>query len=287
MPTAFQRDTALSREGDGSFSGSVSETWRAGRGPHGGYLAALILRGLIEAVDDPGRAPRSLTVHYARAPEPGPVSLSPRVERSGRSLTTVSARLEQGGELMALALAAFSVPWPAAELDELPMPAVDPPDPRPAEPIDPRDGIPRFLTHMVMQPRIGAYPFMGSDAPMEVGGWLGLHEPQPLDAPAVALLTDAWLSPPFVRLSEPHVSPTIDLTIHFRRSLPRPGADPQDLVLAGFRTGLVHDGFFENDAVIWSRDGEVLAQARQLALLMPARPGQGTRPNRPVQAAQG
>jgi acyl-CoA thioesterase len=273
MATAFQRDTAVRRAAAVSFVGAVSETWRAGRAPHGGYLAALILRGLIETVDDAGRSPRSLTVHYARAPQPGPVRLTTTVERAGRSLSTLSARLEQDGELMALALAAFSVPWPALEVDELPMPQVAPPEPRPPDPIPGGRGIPRFLTHMVMQPRIGAVPFQGADAPMEVGGWLGLYEPQPLDAPVVALLTDAWLSPPFVRVSAPHVSPTIDLTIHFRRALPRPGGDDEELVLAGFRTRLVHDGFFENDAVIWAPDGSVLAQARQLALLMASPPG--------------
>ena len=270
MGTAFQRDTAVRRAADGSFAATVGETWRAGRGPHGGYLAALILRGLIEEVGDPAREPRSLTIHYARAPQPGPVRLAVTVERAGRSLSTVSARLEQEGELMALVLAAFSVPWPALEAHELPMPEVPPPERRRAEPIPVGPGIPAFLQHMVMAPRIGVAPFTGSDAPMDVGGWVGLHEPQLLDAPAVALLTDAWLSPPFVRLSEPAVSPTIDLTIHFRATLPRAEAHPDDLCLARFRTGLVHDGFFDNDAVIWAADGTVLAQARQLALLMPA-----------------
>ena len=31
--------------------------WRAGRGPHGGYLAAMLLRSLTETVADPARAP--------------------------------------------------------------------------------------------------------------------------------------------------------------------------------------------------------------------------------------
>ena len=59
------------------FGAEVSPGWRAGRGPHGGYLAAMLLRALTESVDDPQRAPRSLTIHYARAPEPGPVQIAP------------------------------------------------------------------------------------------------------------------------------------------------------------------------------------------------------------------
>ena len=66
-------------------------------------------------------------------------------------------------------------------------------------------------------------------------------------------------------------APTIDITIHFRTELPRPtrdGAapDPRELVLARTHTTLTHEGFFEEDAVIWDRDGTVLVQSRQLAL---------------------
>ena len=153
---------------------------------------------------------------------------------------------------MALALAAFSVPWSAPEFGELPMPPTASPDPRPGEPNPVGEGVPRFVQHMVMQPRLGPLPFSQSDAPMEIGGWLGLYEPQPLDAPVMALFADAWPSPPFVRLEHPAFSPTIDLTIHFRQVLPRADAAPDELCLARFRTGLVHDGFFENDAVIWA-----------------------------------
>jgi hypothetical protein len=66
------------------------------------------------------------------------------------------------------------------------------------------------------------------------------------------------------------VSPTIDLTIHFRVPMPRaPDPDPDELCLARFRTRLVHEGFFDEDGVIWAKDGTVLAQSRQLAILLP------------------
>ena len=147
------------------------------------------------------------------------------------------------------------------------MPLTAPPDPRPTARIPADSGMPRFVQHLVMQPRFGPPPFTGSDAPMETGGWLGLFEPQPLDAPALALFSDAWWSPPFGRLGGLWTSPTIDLTIHFRQAITDP--DPLALCLAHFSTALVHDGFFENDAAIWSADGRLLAHARQLALLLP------------------
>lgn len=225
------------------------------------------MRALVNAVDDPERQPRSLTIHYARAPEPGPVELHATVERAGRSLSTLSARMLQDDRPVALALAAFSKPWAGPEIHDLPMPSVAPPDAERVSAPPVRERLPAFVRHLVMQPRLGG----ASDGPMDAGGWLGLAEPHALDAIALALLCDAWFSPPYVRMPAFVPTPTIDLTIHFRATLPTPGADPHELCLARFRTRHVHEGFFEEDGVIWSRDGEVLAQSRQLALMIPAR----------------
>lgn len=276
MPTVFDLDTAVSRQEPGdparaSFLAEISPDWRAGRGPHGGYIAAILLRALIETVADPERSPRSLTIHYASSPEPGPALIDVAVEREGRSLSTLSARLEQDGKLMALALAAFSTPWDAPDVDVLPMPALPPPDMERRSSPALFKGAPPFTRQLVMQPRVGAIPFTGADAPMEIGGWIGLPEPRPVDAPAVALFADAWFPPSFIALSAPAVSPTVDLTIHFRRPLIATERDPEELCLSVFRTRLLHEGFFEEDGVIWGADGAVLAQSRQLAIVMPIR----------------
>ena len=86
---------------------------------------------------------------------------------------------------------------------------------------------------------------------------------------ADGLVSDAWFPPSFIALDSPAVSPTIDLTVHFRTSMPRVAAgDPDELCFARFRTGVLHDGFFEEDGVIWAQDGTVLAHSRQLAIMM-------------------
>ena len=84
----FERDTAVRRRrgaedepGEALFDATVADGWKAGRGPHGGYLAAMLLRALTETVDEPARTPRSLTIHYTRAPDPGPVTIATRIER--------------------------------------------------------------------------------------------------------------------------------------------------------------------------------------------------------------
>jgi acyl-CoA thioesterase len=279
METVFDRDTAVRRldaTGDGngrqptaSFAADIAPGWRAGRGPHGGYLAAMLLRALTETVDDPTRTPRSLTVHYPSSPAPGPATIDVTVERQGRSLTTLSARLEQDGKVMALALAAFSTPWEAPEADALPMPDLPGPD------LERRDtprlfkGAPEFTRQLVMQGRVGAMPFIGAEHPMELGGWIALPEPRPLDPLSLTLFADAWFPPSFIALSEPAVSPTVDLTIHFRQSPPPQEGALDGMCLSIFNTRLLHEGFFEEDGVIWAPDGSVLAQSRQLGIVMP------------------
>ncbi len=269
---AFDRDTAVELQqesgGERTFSAEVSPEWRAGRGPHGGYLAAMFLRALIATVAEPERAPRSLTIHFASPPEPGPVSIRTVFERRGRSLSTLSGRLEQDGRLIALALAAFSVPWGGPELADLEPPAVRPPDPvREAGQLL-RRGAPEFTRHLVMQPRLGGTPFTGSAEPMEFAAWIGMAEPRAVDALSLAFFCDALLPALFPRLTEPAVVPTVDLTVHFRASMPA-SADPAELCLARMSTNVIHGGFFEEDGVIWSADGTVLAQSRQLGIILP------------------
>jgi acyl-CoA thioesterase len=279
MDTVFDRDTAVRRvdgeaggvqvAGEALFAADIASGWRAGRGPHGGYLAAMLLRALIASVEDLERTPRSLTIHYTRAPEPGAIEIRTILEREGRSLSTLSARMQQAGRTTALALAAFSVPWRAPDAHELPMPELGPPDEQRISTPKLFKGAPEFTRHLVMQPRVGAVPFAGSGAPMRIGGWTGLPEKRPVDALSLALFCDAWFPPSFIALDSPAISPTIDLTIHFRQSIDGCNCDPAALCLGVFDTRLLHDGLFEEDGVIWAPDGTVLAQSRQLGIIMP------------------
>jgi acyl-CoA thioesterase len=267
-PVSFDDDTALAPDGDNRWQGRLAEGWDTPRGPLGGYVLALMLRGFELAVADPQRTARSVTAHFLRAPAVGPISVTVSVVRKGRSLSTLSGRLEQDGRLIALGLAAYSKPWESPVLDEAPMPEVEPPDEarppfggefRPDQP-------PPFTQRLTMQHRFGEPPFSGADR-AETGGWLGLCDRRPLDSLVIALLADAWFPAPWPRLDELAPAPTIDLTIHFRTPLPL----PDSLLLGRFRTSLVRDGFFEEDGELWAPDGTLVAQSRQLALLLGAR----------------
>jgi acyl-CoA thioesterase len=262
----FDAETGLEPQADGVWQGEIAEGWDTPRGPLGGYVMALQMRGLELAVDDAERQARSVTMHFLRVPEAGPVTVRATVERQGRSLSTVSGRLEQNGKLVGLALGAYSKPWEGPHLDDLPMPDVPPPDSHDA-PKDARRSAkpPPFVGRLVMQSRFGD-PAFSSSGNGETGGWLGLKQDRPVDALAIAVIADAWFPAPWPRLKKFAPAPTVDLTIHFRSPLPVQGP----LLLGRFHNHYVRDGFFDEDGAMWAPDGTLVAQSRQHGLLLGA-----------------
>jgi acyl-CoA thioesterase len=265
----FDTDTAVEDLGGGRFGAEMSERWWVERGPNGGYVAAVVLRAIQAAVGTE-RAPRSLTIHFPRAPRSGAVELAVSVDREGRSATFLSARLEQDGVLCASALAVLSEDWDQPGFNDVEVPAVEPPLELYSPDPDEVDNMPAMFQNYSVRPAIGEPAFSGG--PAHSGAWLRAREPRPLDPPLATAMLDAWFPAPFVRLERPAAAPTIDYTVHFRSPLPPPGASAEDPYLAVFSTGLARHGFFEEDGELWSADGILLAHSRQLALLL-ERPG--------------
>ena len=267
--TRFERDTAVALAADGGYDVRIDGAWWIVMGPNGGYLAALVLRALEAAVGDATRSPRSLTLHYVTPGVAGPARVHVRMERSGRSLSSLSARLEQDGRIVALALASFGRSRGSLEFQDIHMPEVAPPETLPE----------RETMHgrtVPMRARFDTRPALGSTEPGAAsrsvsGGWLRLAEPFVPDAPALAMFCDAW--PPTIAQRQAlgpdglRGVPTIDLTVHFRAPVPA-DARPDDFYLCVFRSQTARDGFLEEDGEIWTRGGILLAQSRQLAMLI-------------------
>jgi len=142
------------------------------------------------------------------------------------------------------------------------------PLPEDLPPLARAETMPPFFDHWDHRPALGAPPFSGADEAF-TGGWMRLAEPRIADALLLTAVSDAWPPAPFARVREPMTAPTLDLTVHFRRALPAPGARDTDHVLGVFRSRLAHEGFFGEDGELWSRNGLLLAQSRQLAMAMP------------------
>jgi acyl-CoA thioesterase len=259
VSSAFLRDTAVESLGGGSYRAHVSAEWFTPRGANGGFLAAIVLRAMLAEEHDAQRAPRSLTLHYLRPPAEGDVQISVTAERRGRQVTTYSARMEQDGRVCVLAIAALSLDFESSLAYGPQMPDVAPPNGLRSREGD--DTLPPIARRFATQGAVGYAPFSGGPEAL-TGGWIAFagDEPSPLDAPALALLSDAWLPSMFVLVQDFIGVPTIDLTIHFRaRTEGRTGP-----ALAIFRSRTSAEGFFEEDGELWSEDGTLLAQSRQL-----------------------
>ena len=267
--TRFDRDTAVRRLADGEYEARIHPGWWIVVGPNGGYLAAILTRALQATVADPERTPRSLTIHYVSPAREGAVRVTTRVERAGRNLSTLSARMEQDGRLIVTALAAFARTRDSAEFADLHMPEVPPPESLARMPVQ-YERVTSLRAQLDSRPAFGE-PMRASAPRALAGGWLRLAEPRVLDAPLLAMLCDAW--PPAVSQHRalaqkpPGGMPTVDLTVHFRAPVPA-NAAPDDFYLAVFRSHTLRDGFAEEDGEIWTRSGLLLAQSRQLAMVV-------------------
>lgn len=262
----FDRDVAVEAAGPGRYRAEMFPHWWVVAGPNGGIVAAVLANAMTTELAEPDRQLRTITVHYPSPAEAGAVDVDVSVERMGRSVATLSARMTQGDRLIALATAAFSPPWtsPIAFSDHVP------PDVPPAAGLVDRRGetatmIPPVATNWDTRWTEPGALFGGGDEAV-LRAWIRTDQPRPIDPLALTAVCDALPPAVFVRSTAPIAAPTVELTVHVRAQLPHPGLDADHHVLAECSTATVADGFLDEDVKVWAADGTLLAHSRQLAL---------------------
>ncbi|HJN50572.1 MAG TPA: thioesterase family protein [Pseudomonadales bacterium] len=268
--TSFDRDTAVTLQSPGIYTTDIRDNWNVTIGPNGGYIAAIILRALLSHLDDAEKETRSITYHFLSPAEPGPARVTVSTEKLGRSFVTLTARLIQNERTAAVALATFAPPRSHFSYCDFTMPDVPSPEQidaslhmNPAMP-----GHVAFRDHYDQRLAIGPTP-PNRSAVAEVGGWTRFVERRPFDALAVVAISDSWYPSTMARDVPELTAPTIDHTVHLFASLPCKDLNPDDYLLVEFRTSLAQNGFLQEDGRIWKPDGTMLAQSRQMALIIP------------------
>lgn len=264
--SAFDRVTAVTPLGGGRYGVEIDPGWQIRVGPNGGYLAAMLLRSATHELADAAYPPRSLSLHYLRPAQPGPAVIEVETVRAGRTVTAMAVRLLQGDVLRVTGMATFSRRREAPQILHHAMPDVPPPDRLPRN--MPQDS--PLRAQLEQRLALGALPRSGADE-ARAGGWMRLADgPRALDAPLLALYCDVW--PPAVLSwagGERDVGavPTVDLSIHFRSDLADLCLPDDAYVLVHFHTHTAREGYLVEDGEVWSADGQLLAQARQMALM--------------------
>jgi acyl-CoA thioesterase len=270
----FSSETEVTQLGVGRYSANMDRSWWIVSGPNGGYVAAVILRAICEEVNDPARQPRSITLQFLRVPKEGEVEIEVVVERVGRTVSNLSARMTQDGVLLVITIAVLAENREASlsfnELPGLPLlpdgTAIPAAESLAAEDLDPSRDVP-MRAHYEQRWVIGEHPFQplpSGESVARTGGWLRPAGGEAIDSIALAAMSDAWLPPIFSRVREPLLIPTIDLTIHFR-GLP---TDPYAFCFVLFESPLSLDGYLIEHGQIFDAQGHLIAESRQLAVVV-------------------
>ena len=260
----FDEATSVSPAGPGVWKAETQPEWDIFGITNGGYLMAIGARAMSAAAGD--RVPVSVTAHFLRPVQAGPVEVLVEGVKEGRSFSTMAARIATDADSVTM-LGSLRDPL-AAEPDDLYV-AATPPD------LPPPEDCPRALPNPYgpLPPPLLAHfeershpddvgPIRGRPAGVaRVRGWFRLHDDEPIDAFALLLVADAF--PPAVFNADLPLAwtPTLEMTTHVR-SVPEPG-----WLRCQFTTRLVSGGLLEEDGEVWDETGRLVAMSRQLALV--------------------
>ena len=253
--------------GAAAFSGQVQPAWNIGANPNGGYLLALVAQAMRQ-VTPHQPDPLSITVHYLR---PGLAGLAcgihTQILRSGRTLSTVRATLVQNGSARLEVLAAMgdlgapeaaAAPLLTRPMPTMPAPEACPTRSAPAQGVD----LPILQRLDVRLHPDEAVP--GAAGQARISGWIRFADGRAPDALACLLMADAFPPAVFGLLGMVGWVPTIELTVQLRRR-PAPG-----WLLGQFWSHDLSDGRVVEDGALWDSTGQLVVQARQLALVRQA-----------------
>jgi Thioesterase-like superfamily len=251
----------------------------------------------------PHTDPITVTTHYLRPGAPGPADVRAEILRTGRTFTTATAGHHQGEpttlreearalrtrsarhltlreEARALrtrsarhltlrtqTMATFGTLGDPKNPDYLTLAPPDIPSP---EACVSRAEATMFVNHssindsteIRLHPDTGWMNGQPSGTAQSIG-WIRLRDGREPDPWALLYFADALPPTVFEILPDRAWVPTIEMTVHVRAK-PAPG-----WILARMTCRHVADGRFEEDGELWDSTGRLVAQSRQLAMILP------------------
>jgi acyl-CoA thioesterase len=255
----FDRTTAITPiDGrPGAFTVELDAGWSSLVGVHGGYMCALAVRG-VEAIV-PDRFVRTVTTSFLRTGAVGAAELTVHEVRHGRTMSTVVADLVQDDRVLLTSRITAVVPRSGVEWST-PTPLGLPPVER-CVPMD-AGRVSHFeRVQGLLDP--ANLPFSGGDRAM-VRGYIRPLEGPRVDSAWLAMATD-WFPPPaFVRLEPPTGGVSIDLTTHVHQPELLLGDD--DWLCALFEIRTSANGLAVEHGLITAGDGTPVAESFQTRL---------------------
>jgi acyl-CoA thioesterase len=262
---AFDADTAVVAVAGsptrGEFAASLSGRWNGTNGAvNGGYMLAVCLRALGQVMPFPD--PIVVSGFFLRPGTAGPAVVGTTLARAGRRISFGEAVLSQGGKDVVRATAAFAT-FGASEslfVDGGP-PVLPPPEECVGVPVG-SFGVATIAERVEFRSVSLPGWFRGSPTGQPSSEfWMRFADGREADLYSLPLLVDS-MAPAVLELGM--TSTTVQLTVHLR-ARPAPG---WLACRAGAR--FVSGGYHEEDFEVWDSAGILVAQSRQLAMLLPA-----------------
>lgn len=266
MTAPFLAATHVTPLGEGRFRSRFDAPWYQGRGAYGGVVAGQLLRAIEHTVADPRRPVRSFTLHFCAPAVEGEAQVQVRLERTGKLVSHVTARVENAAGVVAVASATLGIARAGGPAYfEAKRPQVPAPD---AVPLVPEEvPMPTFCQFFEYRYCLGSAPYSGGEA--RTGGWIRPKGPAlALDAALCVGLVDAYPPSVLSQLEDLRPVASVDFTVHFFHALPRAGERPGAQYLRTGSSRWAGEGFSEDFQELWSEDGELIAQCRQLIAVL-------------------
>jgi acyl-coenzyme A thioesterase PaaI-like protein len=277
----LDRECQLERTGDGVFERDCGRIWWGHEAQFGGYAMSLAMTAarleLAKALGadqvgthgagtgHAGPAPMYLhmcSMQFLRPFQEGAFRAEVTLERTGRTMANLTARLWSAGKLAGLALVAFGRPRAVAEFSTAAMPDVAPLHDDEV-PVHTGFDIP---THGLFDlfPRIGRpLEKLPPDQLAVVGGWVRPHTPEIIDERYAVCLADLWPPAAYHVWTKGVTAQSVDITAHVRTPMPHAGLAPGTALFVQLTTRESRNGFVDEDCEIWSPGGILLFESRQ------------------------
>ena len=261
----FEFDVATSLSGEGPVFGAVLDgRWDGQASTNGGFLLALATRAIGEVLPFPD--PVVVSGFYLRPGTPGPAEITTEVIQAGRTTGFGQAALYRDGKQVLRATAAYTDLDAAAARDGRSYAGGQPPDQPPPERCQVLDRVivPPITLVDRIEYRVAELPSWVTRTPPSGNpvyeGWMRFADGREPDLLSLPMFVDA-VAPAALELGLRRMT-TVELTVHLR-ARPAPG-------WLAFRTltRYLEGGYFEEDAEIWDFAGRLVAQSRQLALVL-------------------
>ncbi len=264
MPVAFDSSIQLSAEGPGRFRLPTSDAYWNMIGPYGGWSAAATLQAVLEDPRSTG-LPLAATVQFMGGFDQGILDVRSEPLRVNRSTQFWQSRLspETGGpdaDPAVLAIVTLAKRRESLEAQEHTMPDVPPPeDVAEFEPFDQAPAFTRNYVHRYVKGRM----FSGaSDTHSLV--WYRCREGSALTWAGLMSYCDVSFPRLFFRRTSFTPIATVSMSVHFHCDTEDLAAIGSDYVLVECWGRVVRGGYFDQGAIIWSRDGKLLAFSDQV-----------------------